>query len=151
MVPHPGRESSKKAAPLLAPLFKTAHMHQAGQRRRPLGSIYPIAVQLGISFRRRSRCGLHDRTFRLHALRSEPPQGDQQLTRQCHHHYLPHATACAADAFTKPSDLGRVRLVSLAEPSQLTIMVRRRALPALPIPCSRSTPPLLYGVAVSPA
>src|ERR1700747_1980025 len=30
-----------------------------------------------------------------------------------------------------------------------TIMVRRRALPALPIPCSRSTPPLLYGVAVS--
>jgi hypothetical protein len=69
VVPHPGRESSKKAAPL----FKTAHMHQAGQRRRRLGSIYPIAVQLGISFRRRSRCGLHDRTFRHHAFYAPMP------------------------------------------------------------------------------
>ena len=34
-VPHPGRGSSKKAAPL----FETVHKHQAGQRRRPLESI----------------------------------------------------------------------------------------------------------------
>jgi hypothetical protein len=43
MVPHSGRESSKKAAPL----FETAHVHQAGQRRRLLGSIYPNAVRSG--------------------------------------------------------------------------------------------------------
>jgi len=36
-VPHPGRESSRRAAPL----FETARVHQAGQRRRPLGSVGP--------------------------------------------------------------------------------------------------------------
>ena len=38
---------------------------------------YPGAVRLGINFGRRSRCGLHHRTFRHHALCGEPPQGDQ--------------------------------------------------------------------------
>ena len=33
-----------------APLFKTALMYQAGQRRRPLGSVYPAAVQLRLNF-----------------------------------------------------------------------------------------------------
>ncbi len=36
-VPHSGRESSRRAAPL----FRTARVHQAGQRRRPLGSVGP--------------------------------------------------------------------------------------------------------------
>jgi hypothetical protein len=110
-VPHSGRESSRRAAPL----FKTMRRHQAGQRRRPPWIRVPgpscgsRAQSLGrVNISR----GLHDRAPRDNALGREPPQGDQQLPCQRHNHHLAHPAICAADALTEPTDLSRVWLIS---------------------------------------
>ena len=47
-VPHSGRESSRRAAPL----YKTALSCQAGQRRRPLGSVCPCRSTARVPIRK---------------------------------------------------------------------------------------------------
>src|SRR5215210_2608088 len=79
----------------------------------------PMLLRSLGSINGRSARRIYDRAFRHHALRREPPQGDQEPTRHRHHHYFTHAASRAANALAKPADLSRAGLIALPEPSQL--------------------------------
>ncbi len=51
--------------------------------------------------------------------------------RQGNSHHLAHTCPCAADAFAKPSDLGRAGLVALPEPGQLDHHRSQASVPGL--------------------
>src|SRR5215472_10454291 len=104
-VPHSGRESPKRAAPLcedgsLAPRRTTA--------TSPWTTEPEPSRQPGPGLQDRSGCRLHDRAVWHQPLGDEPPERDQQLSRQCHHHNLPHAGARCAGAFPVPADVSGV-------------------------------------------
>src|SRR5262249_39653458 len=133
-------ESPKRAPPLcedgsLAPRRTTA--------TSPWTTGPEPSRQLGPGLQDRSGCRLHDRAVWHQALGDEPPERDQQLSRQCHHHNLPHAGARCAGAFPVPADVSGVWLVALPEPCQLDHHGPEPRFPALPMPCSRLTLPLL--------
>src|SRR4051794_7969103 len=68
---------------------------------------------------RRSARRIYNRACRYHALRREPPQGDQEPACHRHHHHFAHAASPTANALAKPADLSRAGLIALPEPSQL--------------------------------
>ena len=80
-----------------------------------------------------------------------PPERDQELACERHDHNLAKAPSCLADAFAKPDYLRRTWLVALPEPSQLHHHRSEPSIAGFPYALWRSSPPLLYGVAVSPA
>lgn len=80
-----------------------------------------------------------------------PPERDQELACKRHDHNLAKAPSCLADAFAEPDYLRRAWLVALPEPSQLHHHRSEPSIAGFPYALWRSSPPLLYGVAVSPA
>ena len=101
-----GRHHSVRRRPATTPNNGDAPLDQSGRATS--------AVELDL--RRRSGCRFHGRAVWHHALGDEPPQRDQQLPRQRHHHHLSHAGARRAGALTKPADVSGAGLIALPRP-----------------------------------
>src|SRR6202011_442834 len=94
---------------------------------------------------------LHLRSLRNDAVLCVTPKDDEKLAGQCHDHDL----LDPATGFADPSRNQADKVLSACQRSHSqassTIAARTRLLPSLPIPCSRSLPPLENGVPASPA
>ena len=124
---------------------------QAGQRRRPLGSMPGPLYSPGLIRLVNQGIGFSTAPSGAHALGRIPPQSDQKPPGHRHHHDLAHALSRATNALAKPNDLRRAGLVTLPEPGQLDHHGSQPPIAGLVYSLLTFRTPVLNGVGLSPA